>query len=231
MSKENIYIIIPAYNESATIQRVIANLINCHFTEIIVVDDGSIDNTAQIASTTGVEVLRHLINRGQGAALRTGIEYTLKNYNPDIIVTFDADGQHKASEISKLCNPLLNESVDIVLGSRFLDNKTEMPYLRKVMLKSAVLFTYIFSHIRLTDTHNGFRAFSKDAAQKITITQRGMEHASEIIDEIKKKKLRYKEVPVEILYTKYSQKKGQRASQCVKLGFNIILSKLIKQFR
>ena len=229
MEKQNkkIYIVIPAYNEAIKIGSVIHSLQNSGYSNILIVNDGSIDNTKEIARQSGAEVLDHIINRGQGAALRTGIEYLKENFNPDIIVTFDADGQHKVEDIKNIIKPVLNKKVDITLGSRFLNKKSHIPILRKIILKLAVIFTRFISHINITDTHNGFRALGKKAINNIQITQRGMEHASEIIDEIKKRNLIYQEVPVEIIYSNYSKNKGQKNSNFVKLGIKIILKKIL----
>jgi len=223
-----VFIVIPAFNEAQVIRGVIDEIKNAGYQNIIVVDDGSADNTAQIAKNAGADVLNQIINRGQGAALRAGIEYLRENKNPDIIVTFDADGQHQVEDIQKLIKPILENEYDIVLGSRFMDQKTNVPMLRKLILKAGILFTNLLSNIRLTDTHNGLRALGKKAIHSIDISQRGMEHASEIIDQIKKNKLRYKEVPVSIVYTEYSKMKGQSSGNFLRLGTKIILKKLIK---
>ena len=223
------YIIIPAYNEETVIKKTIQDLQNAGFQNIIVVDDCSTDNTFHEAQKTGVITLKHLINRGQGAALRTGIEYARENFNPEIIVTFDADGQHQPKDIPKLIQPIINNEADIALGSRFLakDNAGNIPAARRVMLKFATLFTNLISGVKLTDTHNGFRALNQKAYQSIKITRRGMEHASEIIDEISKRNLRFTEVPVHIVYTDYSQSKGQPTGNFIKLGIKVILHKIL----
>ena len=227
--KNQTYIIIPAYNEGVVIKKTIQDLQNAGYLNIVVVDDCSTDNTFAQAQEAGVMVLRHLINRGQGASLRTGIEYVRENFSPEIIVTFDADGQHQPKDIPKLTQPLINNEADIVLGSRFLkkNSTTNITTARKIMLKFAILFTNIISGIKLTDTHNGFRALNEKAYQSIKITRRGMEHASEIIDEIRKKHLRFTEVPVHIIYSDYSQSKGQATSNFIKLGIKVILHKIL----
>jgi len=228
MNNKKIYIIIPAYNEDLVIGRVIENLKQEGYPNILVVDDGSTDRTYEVSKNCEVEVLRHLINRGQGAALSTGLEYLREKYDPDVVVTFDADGQHQAKEIRDLILPIENEHYDIVLGSRFLNRKNEIPLLRKIILKAGILFTNVISNIRLTDTHNGFRALGRKALEKIKITQRGMEHASEIIENIRKKGLKFKEVPVTIMYTDYSMAKGQGSTQFAKIGAKVIFKKFIK---
>lgn len=223
---KKIFILIPAYNEDGKIGSVISGLKNAGYNNILVVNDGSKDNTGKNAKDYGAEVLSHIINRGQGAALRTGIEYLRDTYDPDIIVTFDADGQHRVEDIPNLIRPVAEEGFDIALGSRFLNKKTNAPLLRKTILKAGILFTNFISNINLTDTHNGFRALGKKAIRSIEIAHRGMEHASDIIDEVTKKQLKYKEVPVEIIYTDYSKMKGQRTSAFMKMGIKILIKKI-----
>lgn len=225
---EKIYIVIPAYNEATQIGRVIADLRKNGYENILVVNDGSKDATEENAKNAGAEVLTHLVNLGQGAALRTGIEYLRKNKHPDIIVTFDADGQHRAEDIAKLACPVLEKKHDIALGSRFLGTRQHVPFLKKIVLKLGIFFTTLVSGVKLTDTHNGLRALGKKAIQKISLTQSGMEHASEIIDEMAKNKLRYIEVPVEVLYTDYSKQKGQSIQNCIRIAAKTLLKKIIR---
>ena len=225
-TEKKIYILIPAYNEANKIGTVITDLKNAGYTNILIVNDGSKDNTEEIAKNAGGEVLNHIINRGQGAALRTGIEYLRENIDPDVIVTFDADGQHRIEDLPELIKPILENEADIVLGSRFLTKKTKLPLLRKIILKGGIIFTNTISNINLTDTHNGLRALGKKAIKEIEITYRQMTHASDIIDEITKKKLRYKEIPVEIIYTDYSLAKGQSSSNSIKIAIKMIIKKL-----
>lgn len=224
---DSIWIVIPAYNEATVIGSVIKDIRTAGYHNILVVDDGSKDETGEHARREGAEVLRHLINRGQGAALRSGLSFIAKTYNPDIIVTFDADGQHRAKDIDALVQPIREDLADITLGSRFLDSERNIPFLREMILRCAILFTNIVSHIRLTDTHNGFRAFNRKAYRAIKIFHRGMEHASDIIDEISKNNLRYCEVPVKITYSDYSIGKGQRTSSFLKMGVRILLKKIL----
>lgn len=225
-SEEKIFIVIPAFNEESKIGVVISGLKTAGYDNILVVNDGSTDKTREKALEAGTEVLDHIINRGQGAALRTGIEYVRDNFNPDVIVTFDADGQHRIEDIEKIAFPILHEDYDITLGSRFISNESDIPAFRKIILKCGVAFTRITSDINLTDTHNGFRGLGRKAARKINITQRGMEHASEIIDEIRKKHLRYKEIPIKVIYDDYSKSKGQRTSNFIKIGIKTIINKM-----
>ncbi len=224
----SVWVVIPAYNEAEKIGSVINQLQAHSYSNILVVDDGSTDNTSKQAGAAGAKILSLLINRGQGAALRAGIELLRETENPDIIITFDADGQHRPEDIPTLIQPILDGSADIALGSRFLEKSdTVIPLIRRIILKSGVLFTNVISRTKLTDTHNGLRALGRKAIREIDITQRGMEHASEIIDCLVKKHLRYMEVPVHIEYTDYSLGKGQRSSAFLKIGAKILIKKLI----
>ncbi|MBW3000045.1 glycosyltransferase family 2 protein [Candidatus Woesearchaeota archaeon] len=227
MPKSKIFVVIPAYNEGRSIVRVIRDLKSHAYNNIVIVDDCSKDRTFETAKRAGVTVLKHLVNRGQGAALKTGIDFVLEQ-GADIIVTFDADGQHLAMDIPLLVKPILDKKVDVTLGSRFLGGKSNVPFAKKILLKGGVIFTWLFSGIKLTDTHNGLRALSRRAAQKINITQDRMEHASEIIDQIHKKRIKFKEVPVNIRYTEYSKKKGQRITNSIRIMFNLIMRKLTR---
>lgn len=220
----NTWIVIAAYNEAKVIGQVIGQLLS-HYPHVVVVDDASGDQTGQMASQAGATVLRHLINRGQGAALRTGIVYALEQ-GAEIIVTFDADGQHQVDDIARLVGPIRAGEVDVTLGSRFLQDGTNIPPLRRKVLQLGVLFTKVFSRIKVTDTHNGLRAFSRMAAKKIRIVQDRMAHASEILDEITRHKLRYREIPVTIIYSYYSKGKGQKNSALFKIAMKFLLSKL-----
>ena len=223
----SVTIIVPAYNEEKVIGKVIEDLKNHDYKNIIVIDDGSKDKTSLIAKQHRAIVLRHIINRGQGAALKTGIEYALSE-GADIIITFDADGQHIAEDIEKLIKPIKEGKADIVLGSRFLKQNSKVPLLRKVFLKGGSLIFRILYRAKLTDSHNGLRAMSRKAAKKINITSDGMEHASEIVEEIVRNKLRYTEVPVSIQYTEYSIAHGQRTSNAFKILFKMTIKRFIK---
>ena len=224
---QKIFVVIAAYNEEALIASVVAG-IKKHISNVVVVDDASGDRTADLAKEAGADVLEHLINRGQGAALKTGIDYAVK-CGADIIVTFDADGQHKAEEIMRLVEPVAKGEVDVVLGSRFLGNiPNNIPFSRKIILRGGIWFTRFFSRINITDTHNGFRALSRKAAQTIRIKQDRMAHASEILDEIAYHKLKFCEAPVTISYTSYSMQKGQNSLNSIKIVFKFILGKIMR---
>ncbi|MBW3001676.1 glycosyltransferase family 2 protein [Candidatus Woesearchaeota archaeon] len=221
--RKNTFIVIAAYNEEKNLPNVISSLKKAGYNNVIAVDDGSKDNTFEVAEKAGATSLKHPFNQGQGAALRTGIRYALQQ-GAEIIVTFDADGQHRIEDLPAMITPVAEGDVDITLGSRFL-RKTKVPLRRKILLKGSVLVIWLFYGIKMTDAHNGFRALSRNAAQKIRITCNRMAHASEIIDEIKRNKLKYKEIPVTIIYTKETLKQGEGSY----FGALKILSKMISR--
>ena len=221
------WIVIAAYNEEHSIANVIRSLKSAGYGNIVVTDDGSRDKTFGVASKLTPHALRHVINRGQGAALKTGIDYSIGN-GAKVIVTFDADGQHRVEDLPAMIGPVASGKVDITLGSRFLKEKSDIPLIRKLFLKGGVLMIWLLYGVKLTDAHNGFRAMSCKAAKAIEIKADRMEHASEIIDEIKKKRLRYREVPVVINYTEYSKARGQSSWNAFRILYKMILHKFVR---
>ncbi|MBW3011547.1 glycosyltransferase family 2 protein, partial [Candidatus Woesearchaeota archaeon] len=158
---KQVFIVIAAYNEEKNISKVIQGLKKAGYQNIIVVDDCSKDRTYELAEAQNIHVLKHVINRGQGAALRTGIEYAL-SLGADAVVTFDADGQHRLEDLPAMLKPVLEGEVDVTLGSRFL-KQTEVPPMRKFLLKGSIIVQNLFYGIKLTDANNGFRVLSRKA--------------------------------------------------------------------
>lgn len=224
--RPSVWIVLPAYNEEARLAATLRGL-NPRERNVVVVDDGSRDDTSAIAFRSGAWVLRHVLNRGQGAAIQTGIDFALSR-GAEAIVTFDGDGQHDPSEIETLLAPILKGDADVVLGSRFLGAAVGIPWTRRLVLRLGVLFTRVFSRIRVTDAHNGFRAFSASAARKIRITQDRMAHASEILDEIRRLGLRYVEVPVTIRYTAATLAKGQSSWEAARIVGQLLMGRIIR---
>jgi len=208
MSKRSkVFAVVPAYNEERRISKVIKDLKKYKY-NIVVVDDCSSDDTVKVVKKfRNIVLVEQKTNQGQGAALRVGIKRALKE-GAEIIITFDGDGQHQAKEIGELISPIESGVADISLGSRFLDKRTSMPLSRKILLGGSVWVERIFFGIKLSDAHNGFRAMSRKAAQKIKIKEDRMAHASEIIKEISRNGLRYTEVPVQIIYNKETLEGG-----------------------
>ena len=226
---KKLVIILPAYNEAKVISQVLKDLKKNTQTlpvktQIIVVNDGSTDQTAALAKKQSVLVLTHLLNRGYGAALQTGIEYA-RRIKADYAVTFDADGQHYPQDITKILTNL-NQGFDIVIGSRFL-LKNKIPFLRRIILKIANLTTFIFFGTWVSDSQSGFRGFSHKALTKIKLSANRMEVSSELYGELKKHQLSYSEVPISVRYTSYSLSKGQQNFN----SLNILLKLIYKLFR
>ena len=202
-----IYLIIPSYNEGTVLRSTLSNVLSAGY-NIILVDDGSTDNTKAIAESFNLHYLRHEKNMGQGASLQTGMDYA-RSLGADIVVHFDADGQHRVSDIPAMIEPIIKKQADIVLGSRFLNKAyaAQIPGTKKIILRCARLLDGLISGIWLTDSHNGFRALGKNALKEITFQSHRMGHASEILLEIRRNNLNYYEAPVFINYCKYSNTK------------------------
>jgi polyprenyl-phospho-N-acetylgalactosaminyl synthase len=220
----NVWVVIAAYNEGPVIADVIAGLRQTSH-RIVVVDDGSADATADRAQRAGATVVRHPINLGQGAALQTGIEYALAN-GAEFVVTFDADGQHRAADIAVMLEALRKNRADFALGSRFLGTELHVPALRRLVLRAATWFTRVTTGLRVSDAHNGLRAMTRRGARVIRLRQNRMAHASEILDQIAASGLNYVEVPVTIEYSRYSMAKGQRSSELVTILLDLFARRL-----
>lgn len=197
--------VIPAYNEETTIGDVLETT-RRFADEVIVVDDGSTDRTAFIARARGAIVTNHLINRGLGAAIGTGFALA-QSRKADIVVTLDADGQHDPAEIAKFTQAI-QDGAQMVIGSRML-TRTGMPWYRQAANILGNLATYVLFGAWVTDSQSGFRAFTREALQKIQIKTNRMEVSSELIAEARRNGLRLVEVPVRAIYTDYSLSKGQ----------------------
>jgi UDP-N-acetylglucosamine---dolichyl-phosphate N-acetylglucosaminyltransferase len=222
-------ILIPAYNEATTIEKVIrsipSKIDNQCIVDVLVVSDGSNDSTNTVLQKMGIKYLNHIINRGLGATLATGFEYA-KTYNYDLVLTFDADGQHQAEDINKLVKPILKDrTIDVVIGSRFINKDNQMPIFRKIINVLSNYLTYILFNIWTTDSQSGLRVFRKEALNKITIKSQRMEVSSEIFKEIATKHLHVVEVPVKSIYTPYSLTKGQPISNSINVLWKLILHK------
>lgn len=216
------WIVIAAFNEETKIFEVVSEVRERGY-DVVVVDDCSLDATAERAQQAKAHVCRHVINLGQGAALQTGIDYALRQ-GADFVVTFDADGQHDPEDLAAICAPVISGHADAVLGSRFLHEASarRVPPVRRRVLQFAAFLTRITGGLSLTDAHNGFRCFSRKAALALDIRQNRMAHASEIVSWLSSAKLRVTEIPVTIRYTEYSLAKGQSLFN----SFNIIWESL-----
>jgi glycosyltransferase involved in cell wall biosynthesis len=225
-SRAQVFVVIAAYNEAAVIARVVGDVKRAGY-RVVAVDDGSQDETAALAHAAGAVVLKHPFNLGQGAALQTGIDYALTQ-QAEVIVTFDADGQHRVMDIARLVEALAAERADFVLGSRFLGHSPNLPPLRRLLLQAATLFTRLTTGLQLTDTHNGLRAMTRRGAAAIMLRQNRMAHASELLSQIGASGLRYVERPVTIEYTAYSLAKGQNMRDAVFILLDLFARRLYR---
>lgn len=217
-----ILVVIPAFNEAESLTRILPKFKGCLY-NILVIDDGSTDHTKDVLLNLSANYICHSQNLGQGAALMTGMKYA-NDGNYDIVVHFDADGQHQVPDIATLITPLLTNQYDIALGSRFLKRETisRIPFRRRALLRIARYVDFAFSGILLSDVHNGLRALNRNAFSQMNLTLPRMAHASQILQEIKRLGLRYKEVPVDIVYFEQKHKKGQSLI----VAFGIVLDLL-----
>lgn len=226
-----LFIIVPAYNEEKVLNTVLEDLKKIKLKnikkEIVVINDGSTDKTEEITRKKKVTILTHPINRGLGGALGTGLEYA-RNKKADIVVTFDADGQHNHKDISRLIKPILTKEADFVIGSRLLKN-SQMPLDRKLINFVANILNYILWSVWITDSQSGLRALSKKAIGKIEIKMNKMEVASEFFKEIKKNDLKVKEIPIKAIYTSYSREKGQKNTNAMNILVKLLLYRLADQ--
>jgi polyprenyl-phospho-N-acetylgalactosaminyl synthase len=220
----DVWIVVPAYNEAAVVGEVIADLRSV-FDHVVCVDDGSQDDTGAVALRAGAHLVRHPVNLGQGAAIQTGIEYARSQPGAEVFVTFDADGQHRVKDVMRMIDRLTAEDVDIVVGTRFADQgvHSEVPVLKRIVLRTAVWLSPRSRRLNLSDAHNGLRVFNRTVAGGLDIAINGMGHASEIVVLVDENNWRVTEEPVEILYTDYSKSKGQPLVNGVNIVFDVFL--------
>ncbi|ALO66321.1 glycosyl transferase [Arthrobacter alpinus] len=196
------------YNEATVVGDVISGLLPV-FPHVVCIDDGSSDGSQNVAREAGALVVQHPVNLGQGAALQTGIEYALCDPATTEIVTFDADGQHRVEDALAMVARIRSGEAEVVLGSRFLDDRTQVSKMKRLVLRVAAVQSRWSTGMALTDAHNGLRAFGVGTAARIDLKQNRMAHASELIHQLAEIKPRWVEHPVEIIYTDYSKAKGQ----------------------
>jgi glycosyltransferase involved in cell wall biosynthesis len=213
--------VIPMYNEQEVIAEVIHGL-KAVFQNILCVDDGSTDESVSRAREAGATVICHAVNIGQGAAIATGFIWIQTKTNFSRIVTFDADGQHLPEDAMRLVEELANKELDVVFASRFLDDQSQVPFLKRLILRGVANVTKALTDVELSDAHNGLRALTVDASQKIQLTQNGMAHATQFVSLVLQGGLKYSELPVTILYTPYSRSKGQSILNSVNIVLDLI---------
>ncbi len=223
--------IIPAYWEKDAPIKVVWDILAKGYW-VILIDDGKNGNLVEKLHSKyawkSLVTIKHIVNLGQWWWLETWAEYIRKFWkNVKYVVHFDADWQHRLEDLKEFQKAFEEDpDLEIALWSRFLGSTVNMPKSKKITLKIWILFTRIFSWIKLTDTHNGYRMMKKETLDKIHITMNRMEHASEILDIIKYKKIKYKEVPIVVIYSEYSMAKWQKISN----GFKIVKNLIYKKF-
>jgi polyprenyl-phospho-N-acetylgalactosaminyl synthase len=219
----DVWIVVPAFNEAGVIGDVISELRSV-FPNVVCVDDGSADGTGDIALRAGAHLVRHPVNLGQGAAIQTGVEYARSRPGARVFATFDADGQHRVTDVLTMIDRLTSEAADIVIGTRFGPGVSRPPLLKRIVLQTAAWLSPRGRRLGLTDTNNGLRVFNKTVADRLDITMNGMSHAGEFIMLIDENHWRVIEQPVEVLYTEYSSAKGQPLLN----GVNIIVDGFLR---
>lgn len=217
--------VVPAWNEAQAIGEVLDGLLS-RVDAVIVVDDGSTDATGEIAARHGARVVRHVLNRGLGAAIATGMRAAL-DAEADIILTFDADGQHRSEDVPAMLAPIREGRADVVIGSRML-TKEGMPFVRRIANRIGNVVTAILFGAHVSDSQSGLRAFSRAAAERIQIRTDRMEVSSEIVAEIFRHKLRLVEVPIKSVYTTYSLSKGQSFVMGLKTLGRLIIRRALR---
>jgi glycosyltransferase involved in cell wall biosynthesis len=222
------FFVIPSFNEGAVIRSTVQPLLDAGYS-VVVVDDGSTDGTQKALAGSGAHYLRHPLNVGQGAALQTGVDYALAQ-GADYIVHFDADGQHRLEDAERLLAAVMADEIDVALGSRFLrkEDWAAVPLGRRLLLKGGVIVNGLLTGMWLSDAHNGARAMNRAAAQRIRLRENGFAHATEILQEIRDKGLRFAELPIRIHYTDYSQFKGQKASSALRILMDLVIRRLFR---
>jgi glycosyltransferase involved in cell wall biosynthesis len=204
------------FNEATVIGSVIEE-VRRDFPYVVCVDDGSSDDSVAQAAAAGAYVVRHPINLGQGASLQTAFEFALQDPLMTELLTFDADGQHRVEDAVGMVKKLRDEKLDVVIGSRFLDERTQLDGAKRAVLRAAAAYTRWTTGMALTDAHNGLRVIDRSLLEKIRLTQNRMAHASEIVAQIGTLKARWAEYPTHIIYTSYSKAKGQSLLNAVNI--------------
>lgn len=228
MDPRSIFVVVPCFNEARVIGTTLEGLLSRGYS-VVAVDDGSSDASWEVISSLPVHALRHPLNLGQGAALQTGMTYALRQ-GAEVIVHFDADGQHSMEQISSMVEPVLKGEADVVLGSRFLleSDRKLVPPAKAFVLRLGILVSGCTTGVWLHDTHNGFRVLSRSAVSRISLKEPGFAHATEILGEIRRARLRYVERPTTIRYSRYSVQKGQPILNSVNILIDLMLRKLFR---
>lgn len=230
-SKLRVCVVIPTYNEGKVIGSVVKDIIKKfkstpYHAEVVVVNDGSQDNSAQEASKAGAIVINHILNTGAGGATATGLSYA-QQQKFDIACTMDADGQHASSDVIRGVDEIINRGADLLIGSRLI-NSTGMSKVKILGNKGLSLITYILFGINSTDSQSGLRIFSKKSLEKLTWKTSGYEFCSEMLWRAKQLKLKIAEYPITAIYTDYSKSKGQNNWNAINIIKSLLQRRIVE---
>lgn len=226
-TNSDVWVVVPTYNEATVVEDVVVGL-RQYFPNIVGVDDGSVDESTEALRRAGARVVRHPINMGAGAALQTGIEFALRDSRMRYVVTFDADGQHRAADAAAMVDRIRDAQVNVIIGSRFLESSAiDMSSSKRRLLKLATVFEHLTSGIQLTDAHQGLRVVDRWFAERLRMRTPDMAWASEFLGRMTATGATYEEFPVTVRYTEYSRTKGQRSINSVNIAVDVLLSRLL----
>lgn len=217
--------VIPAYNEGSRVQNVVADAL-AFVDEVVVIDDGSSDDTAQKAEAAGARVVQHMENCGAGAATMTGID-AARALGADVIVTLDADEQHRSEDIPALFEPIQQKKADIVFANRF-GRRNRIPIIRRMFNGLGNFITFLATGRWVSDSQCGFKVLGPKAVEQIRLRMSGYEFCTEIVREATHHKWRITEVPAKVLYSEYTLAKGQSFAQGVRTAFRILLRSFLR---
>ncbi len=222
-----VYVMLPAFNEEAVIYDVIRKIVALGFPNILVIDDGSTDDTPHLAEDAGAQIVQHMVNRGAGAACQTGIELARrKGWN--YIVFMDADGQHCAKDLDAMIGKMSATDCDLVIGSRFITRSKDMPPTRVVFNGIANLMTSIFCKKKYSDSQSGFRLLNRKAIEQINLRIDGFGFCSEMLIIADRLEFNVEEIPIHVNYSSYSISKGQDFQVGINTALNFLWSIIFK---
>ncbi|GAB4026235.1 glycosyltransferase family 2 protein [Spirosoma koreense] len=224
---KRVFILIPSYNEAAVIRTTIESVKGPY--EIVLIDDASTDNTHQVVANLPIYYLRHSVNLGQGAALQTGMTFACQQ-GAEVVVHFDADGQHNPDDIPRFIAELERRNLDVLLGSRFLkkEDRQSVPFFKQIVLKIATFVNGIVTGLWLTDAHNGFRVMNRRSIELIQLKENRMAHATEILSQIHRHGLKVGELSTHITYSSYSKAKGQSWMNSFNILFDLFVNRYLR---
>ena len=227
MGNEDVWVVVPTFNEAPVVREVLLEL-RRYFPNVVAVDDCSSDSSAVEIRAAGVRLVSHPINMGAGGALQTGVDFALLDPDARYFVMFDADGQHRPEDAAAMIERLRRDDVDVLIGSRFLGSAVGMKRTKAALLVLARWFEYWSTGVRLTDAHNGLRAFNRTFASVLNLQMTDMAWATEFVSRVATTEARVEEFPVTVHYSEYSLAKGQRSINSVNIGMDILLDRFLR---